>query len=159
VDGVCDDRKSGEDLVGDDGRIASRKWSEATTTKKEEGLLRQVARKWGKNVLHMFARGYAGGPWLEMMWRYQVDFLIRWKKGHHFFYENGEEKSLGQIGKLKRSWGFREIWDERNKKIRKTGMVAVRVRHASYGGDVWVVVVRRGGEPWYLITNRCCCIF
>jgi Transposase DDE domain len=134
----------------------SRKGPEATTARKEEEwMLAQVARKWGKNVLHIFDRGYAGGPWLEMMWRYQVQFLIRWKKGHHFFDENGEEKSLGQIGKQKRSWGHRMIWDERKKEERKTGVVAVRVRHASYAGDLWVVIVRRGGEPWYLVTNRC----
>jgi hypothetical protein len=72
----------------------SRKGPEATTARKEEErMLAQVARKWGKNVLHLFDRGYAGGPWLEVMWRYQVHFLIRWKKGHHFFDEKGEEKS------------------------------------------------------------------
>ena len=134
----------------------SRKGPEATTTRKEEeALLRKVAGKWGKNVLNIFDRGYAGGPWLEMMWRYQVDFLIKWKKGHHFVDEEGEEKSLGQIGKKKRSWGNREIWDERNKKMRKTGIVAIPVRHANYAGPLWVVIVRRGGEPWYLVTNRC----
>lgn len=134
----------------------SRKGPEATTARKEEErMLAQVARKWGKNVLHLFDRGYAGGPWLEVMWRYQVHFLIRWKKGHHFFDEKGEEKSLSQIGKLKRSWGYRMIWDERKKEERKTGIVAVRVRHASYAGDLWVVIVRRGGEPWYLLTNQC----
>jgi hypothetical protein len=67
--------------------------------------LRRVAWKWGKKVLNSFARGYAGGPWLELMGRYQVDFLIRWKKGHHLVDEQGEEKSLGQIGQTKRSWG------------------------------------------------------
>jgi hypothetical protein len=134
----------------------SRKGPEATTAKREEErMLMKVAGRWGKNVLHLFDRGYAGGPWLEMMWRYQVHFLIRWKKGHHFRDENGEEKSLGQIGKGKRSWGHRMIWDERDKKERKTGVVAVRVRHASYPMDLWVVIVRRGGEPWYLVTNRC----
>jgi Transposase DDE domain len=30
----------------------------------------------------------------------------------------------------------------------------MRVRQASYAGDLWVVVVRQGGEPWYLITNK-----
>ncbi|GAC1368504.1 MAG: hypothetical protein NVS2B12_27350 [Ktedonobacteraceae bacterium] len=134
----------------------SRKGPEATTTKREEErLLSKVAGKWGRNVLHIFDRGYAGGPWLEMMWRYHVHFLIRWKKGHHFFDENGEEKSLGQIGKTKRSWGHRMIWDEQKKENRKTGVVAVRVRHASYPGELWVVIVRRGEEPWYLVTDKC----
>ncbi len=72
----------------------SRKGPEATTARKEEEkMLAKVARKWGKNALHVFDRGYAGGPWLEVMERYGVQFLIRWKKGHHFSDENGEEKS------------------------------------------------------------------
>jgi Transposase DDE domain len=133
----------------------SRKGEEATTARQvEEHLLAKVAGKWGKNVLHIFDRGYAGGPWLEMLWRYRVQFLIRWKKGHHFFDANGQELSLGQIGKQKRSWGYRLIWDERKRQKRKTGIVALRVRHASYPLDLWVVIVRRGDEPWYLVTNR-----
>jgi hypothetical protein len=47
------------------------------------------------------------------------------------------------------------IWDERKRQACKTGSVAVRVRHASYQADVWVVLVRRGGEPWYVVTDRC----
>lgn len=36
----------------------------------------------------------------------------------------------------------------------KTGILFLPLRPASYAGCLWVVVVRRGGEPWYLITNR-----
>jgi DDE family transposase len=150
-------------VVGKKGKPAlammdfgSRKGPEATTARTQEAkMLEKVARKWGKHVLHLLDRGYAGGPWLELMWRYQLRFLIRWKKGHHFLDENGQEKSLGQIGKQHRSWGHRMIWDERKQQTCKTGIVAVRVQHTSYAGALWVVIVRRGGEPWYLVTNRC----
>lgn len=37
--------------------------------------------------------------------------------------------------------------------MKKTGIVAVPVLHAKYAGPLWVVIVRRGGEPWYLVTN------
>lgn len=134
----------------------SRKGPEATKQKRvEEKMLQQCALRWGRNVLYVFDRGYAGGPWLRTLERYQVHFLIRWKKGHHFCEEEGEEKSLGQLGKTKRSWGYRMIWDEKKKESRKTGIVAVRVKHADYAGPLWVVIVRRGGEPWYLVTDRC----
>lgn len=149
-------------VVGKTGKPAlammdfwSRKGEDASTGKREqERMIEKIAGKWGKSVYHIFDRGYAGGPWLEMMWRWRVHFLIRWKKGHHFRDENGEEKSLGQIGKKKRSWGHRVIWDSKTGKERKTGIVAVRVWHASYPCELWVVIVRRGGEPWYLVTNR-----
>lgn len=150
-------------VVGKTGKPAlammdfwSRKGPEATTARTQEAkMLEKVARKWGKQVLHIFDRGYAGGPWLELMWRYELRFLIRWKKGHHFLDENGQEKPLSQIGKQHRSWGHRMIWDARKKQTCKTAIVAVRVQHTSYPGAVWVVIVRRGGEPWYLVTNRC----
>ena len=94
----------------------SRKGPEATKQKRiEEKMLATCARQWGVKVLHIFDRGYAGGPWLSRVERYQVHFLIRWKKGHHFFDEFGEEKSLGQIGKTKRSWEFRTLWDEKTR--------------------------------------------
>lgn len=134
----------------------SRKGPEATTASTQEAqMVEQVARRWGKHVLHIFDRGYAGGPWLELMWRYELQFLLRWKKGHHLLDEHGQEQSLGQIGKQHRSWGHGMIWDERKKQTCKTGIVAVRVRHPSYPADVWVVIVRRGGEPWYVLTTRC----
>jgi hypothetical protein len=37
--------------------------------------------------------GKTGKPWLELMWRDQLHFLMRWKKGHHFLDEHGQEKS------------------------------------------------------------------
>ncbi|GER89568.1 hypothetical protein KDW_37300 [Dictyobacter vulcani] len=150
-------------VVGEKGKPSlammdfwSRRGPDAQTTKEEEEkMLAKVAREWGRNVLHVFDRGYAGGPWLEMMWRRHVDFVIRWKKGHHFFDENGEENSLGQLGKKKRSRDHRMIWDAVKHENRKTGITWMQVRHASYSETLWVVIVRRGGEPWYLVTNRC----
>jgi Transposase DDE domain len=133
----------------------SRKGLKASTQRKQEELLLMIlAKKWGKRVLHVFDRGYAGGPWLAVLQWLGVYFLIRWKKGHCFFDENGNKKKLWQIVRGKRSWGHKLIWDARKRCHRKTGVLAMRVRHASYAGELWVVVVRRGGEPWYLITNR-----
>lgn len=54
-------------VVGETGKVTlammdfwSRKGSEATTQREvEEKMLVKVARKWGKNVVHLFDRGYA----------------------------------------------------------------------------------------------------
>jgi hypothetical protein len=120
----------------------SRKAPEASSARVQAAkMLERVARKWGKHALHIFDSGYAGGAWLEVMWKYQLPFLIRWKQG--------------QMGKQKRSGGQRMIWDERNRRLCQTGIVAVQVRHPSYPGAVWVLLVRRGGAPWYLVTTGC----
>jgi hypothetical protein len=134
--------------------FSSRKGPEAIKQRVvEEGMLYVAAMTWRKTVWHVFDRGYAAGRWIELFGTYGIQFLVRWKKGHHFVDEQGVEKSLGQIGKTKRSWSYRMIRDGRTHEVKKTGIVAVPVRHARYAGPLWVVIVRRGGEPWYLITN------
>jgi len=121
----------------------------------EEMLMMRIARYWGKKVIHVFDRGYAGAPWLMVLQRYGVDFVTRWKKGLSFIDEDGNERKLGDIVRYKRSWGYKMIWDAGRHCRRKTGVFAMRVKHTAYAGQLWVVVVRQGGEPWYLITNRC----
>src|SRR5260221_14526892 len=67
----------------------------------------------------------------------------------------GVERKAWQIALGKRAWGApRWIWDGQLRKLRQTSVVALPVRHAGYGGPLWVVVARRGGEPWNLLTNE-----
>ncbi len=134
----------------------SRKGEQATTARDQEGhLLRECARRWGRRVLHLFDRGYAGAPWLgELAWS-GVRFVMRWPKRYQFLDSKGIERKAWQIALGKRVWGGpRWLWDGRLRKLRQTSVVALPVRHAGYGGPLWLVVARRGGEPWYLLTNE-----
>ena len=65
---------------------------------KEEEMLRMIVRKWGNILTHVFDRGYASGPWLQLLEALRVTFVIRWKKDHIFIDKNGNEKKLWQIG-------------------------------------------------------------
>jgi hypothetical protein len=59
----------------------SRKGEQATTAREQEGhLLRECARRWGRGVLHLFARGYAGAPWVWELGRAGVRFVMRWRQ-------------------------------------------------------------------------------
>jgi transposase len=150
-------------LVGMSGMptVVNMKWWTRKGTKaskqrdQEEMLLTKIARCWGKSVIHVFDRGYAGAPWLAVLQRLGLYFVTRWKKGLRFLDEEGNERKLGDIVRYKRSWGHKLIWDARKHCYRKTGVFVMRVKHAAYAGQLWVVVVRQGTEPWYLITNRC----
>lgn len=48
---------------------------------KEEEMLRIVVRKWGNILLHVFDRGYASGPWIQVLQKLQVRFVKRLEKG------------------------------------------------------------------------------
>jgi hypothetical protein len=58
----------------------------------EEALLRKCVRQWGNMLLHIFDRGYASGPWIQLLRCLKVRFVIRWKKGHIFCDAKGDEK-------------------------------------------------------------------
>lgn len=77
----------------------------------EEKLLRICVRQWGDQLLHIFDRGYASGPWLRVLQQFHLHFVIRWKKGHFFRDERGTEKKLWKIGQGKKYLSHKEIFD------------------------------------------------
>jgi hypothetical protein len=105
-------------------------------------------------VLHVFDRGYASKAWLEEWSAWRVSFVTRWQGKHNFVDAEGKEKLLWKIACGKRTWGYRELQDAKTKKWVRTGVVAMRVRHAGYAGQLWLVVGRGKGDPWYLVTNQ-----
>ncbi|HEX7022172.1 MAG TPA: hypothetical protein VF171_04895 [Trueperaceae bacterium] len=57
------------------GKFASDRRSE------EKALLAALCQAWGKRVLHVFDRGFAGPPWLTELSEQQMRFVMRWPKG------------------------------------------------------------------------------
>lgn len=120
-------------------------------------VLGQVARHWGRKVRHVFDRGYGNGPWLWQLCRYQLRFVMRWKKGNKLLDACGQERKAWEIARGKRPWGAAKLlWDTHFRVYRSTRVLALPVRHAEYRGPLWLVVVRqgKGREPWYLLTNE-----
>jgi hypothetical protein len=60
---------------------------------KEEEVLRLLMRTWGPLLTFVFDRGYASGPWLEVLERFRVRFIIRWIKKHLFYDQEGRAKN------------------------------------------------------------------
>jgi hypothetical protein len=120
----------------------------------EEDLLRWVARAWGRRVLHVFDRGFAGAPWLRELSEAGVRFVLRWPRRYHLLDAQGQTKNAWRFTTGKRSTAERLI--PQRGRLRRTGVVAVPVWHASYPGPLWLVVSRPGGgrAPWYLLTNE-----
>ena len=121
----------------------------------ETQLLRQCAQQWGKQVVHVWDRGFAGAPWLSAAQEHQVRFILRWPSRMKLVDENGH-RNAWRITQGKRSQDHREIWDARRGCFRKTGIVVVPVSHEHYPQQLWLVVSRpgKGRQPWYLLTNE-----
>jgi hypothetical protein len=120
----------------------------------EEALLRTCVRKWGDLLFHVFDRGYASGPWLQLLQTLRVKFVIRWKKGHYFRDANGAQKKLWQIGQGKRYVGHKLIFDPSTGVKLPCDIWWSQVWHPSYSYPLYVIKVRVRKKVWYLITNE-----
>ena len=152
-------------LVGKSGVpqvVAMRWWSRekgvsGQQRQQQVALLGKAAQRWGRKVRHVFDRGYGTGPWLWRLWRCQVRFVVRWKKGNQLIDASGQERKAWEIARGKRPWGeARLLWDTHFRVYRSTRVLALPVHHPEYQGQLWLVVVRqgKGREPWYLLTNE-----
>ena len=127
----------------------------ATKTRiQEEMLLRKCVRQWGDILLHVFDRGYASGPWIQLLQSLKVKFVIRWKKGHFFFNAKGEKKKLWQIGQGKKYLAHKEIRDPHTGEKMPCDIWWAPIWHGAYLYQLYVVRVRVKKKIWYLVTNE-----
>jgi hypothetical protein len=64
----------------------------------EEEVVRVLVRHWGPLLTFVFDRGYASGPWLSVLQKFRIKFIIRWIKNHVVYDQEGREKKVWQIG-------------------------------------------------------------
>ncbi|MDQ2788029.1 MAG: hypothetical protein M3Y58_23870 [Chloroflexota bacterium] len=142
--------------------VAAMRWwtsrGERTSDKRaEEGaLFAQCVAAWGRRVVHVWDRGFAGRAWLVQALEATVRFVLRWPGRYKLCDAAGEERKAWQIARGKRSWEHRLIWDAQRHCERRTGVVAFPVTHAASAQPLWLVVARqgKGREPWYLLTTE-----
>lgn len=129
----------------------------ASKKRLEEGkILRKVAKLWGKSVIHVWDRGFAGSPWTTLALDHHLRFILRWNKSYHLIGPDGHKHEVWKISPGKRSWEYRMIWDARRRCHRKTGVIALPVRLPNEERQLFLVVSRPGygRKPWYLITTE-----
>jgi Transposase DDE domain len=129
----------------------------ASQIRLEEGqVLKQVAKRWGREVIHVWDRGFAGAPWVQAAASAQVRFILRWKKGNDLLDANGDRRKTSEISRSKRSIDHRMIYDNKRRCERKTGIIFMPVRLPDLPDQpLWLVVSRPGAgrQPWFLLTN------
>jgi preprotein translocase subunit SecG len=122
----------------------------------EGKVLRKVARLWGRKVLHIWDRGFAGSPWTTLALDHRLRFILRWNKGYHLIGPDERKQEAWKIARGKRSWDYRMVWDARRRCQRKTGVIASPIHLPEDQRPLFLVVSRPGygRKPWYLITTE-----
>lgn len=64
-------------------------------------------------VLHVFDRGFAGAPWLRLLLRYRLRFVVRWQTNYLLLDAQGRKRKAWEICRAKRSLAHYEIRDAR----------------------------------------------
>jgi hypothetical protein len=128
------------------------------TSERDESckLLRQVKSLWGKRLLHLFDQGYAGSPWLGALLHFEVRFVMRWNKKFHLISNAGVKQPPHHFGQGKKGATTRQIYDAVKKKTVEGSVLFFPVTHPDYPNHPLTLVVsrRKGGTPWYLLTNE-----
>jgi hypothetical protein len=123
----------------------------------EHDLLRELVQRWGRMVVHLWDRGFAGAPWLGLALLYRVRFIVRWNKNYKLSDPKGSLLKTWECSRGKRSFDHRLIYDTRRRCQRKTGIVFLPVHVPDFPAFPLTLVVSRPGKgrkPWYLLTNE-----
>ena len=129
----------------------------ASKKREEEGkILKKVVKLWGRKVIHIWDRGFAGSPWTTLALDHHLRFILRWNKSYHLIGPDGRKHEVWKISRGKRSWEYRMIWDARRRCYRKTGVIAFPVHLPEDDRQLFLVISRPGygRKPWYLITTE-----
>ena len=66
----------------------------ASFKRDEQGkLLLQLAAQWGRQVLHIFDRGFASSFWLGLLLAFTLRFVLRWKKEYQLVDAQGNRQA------------------------------------------------------------------
>lgn len=121
----------------------------------EEEVVRKLIRAFGPVLTFVFDRGYASGPWLEVLQKYRVSFVIRWIKKHVFYTLDGREKKLWEVGFGKRYLAHRLIREAHSGLHLTCDLWWTAVRHPHYEGTLFLLRARvQGKKVMYLVTNE-----
>ena len=144
-------------------QVAAMRWwtsrGKRTSDKRTEEkiLLNECVRRWGRQVLHVFDRGFAGLPWLQAALVSDIRFVMRWPKDYFLCDESHNKRKAWQLCRGKRSWAHFQVLDRDTHACRQIGVYATPVTHPDLPDvPLWLIVSRqgKGRQPWYLLTNQ-----
>lgn len=119
-------------------------------------LLRLATQRWGHPLIHVFDRGYCGSPWLGALRGFQARFILRWKTNYHLVDAQGVKQAAWKIARGKRGLAPRTLFDAVHRRNVEGSVLFFPVTHPDFPDWPLTLVVgrRKGGKPWYLLTNE-----
>ena len=127
---------------------------EAATIRRE--CLKQAVKDFGRRVIHVFDRGYAGAPWLKELLKRRQHFILRWNKTYALVDEQGRQLPCWQLVRGKRSLSKRLVKDTPRRQQCHMGLYYQPVFHPRWPRRKLFLIILRPGKghaPLYILTN------
>ncbi|MEZ4927873.1 MAG: transposase [Saprospiraceae bacterium] len=120
-------------------------------------LLRKLHQHIGRALVHVLDRGYANEKMLRYLFKFEQDFIIRWKQNHLLVHA---EKGCKKTHLLARSFPGRTskiVGDKVRQKNKRISIDWTTVNHPDYPDNQLVLIIVRDknnyNSPLYLITS------
>jgi hypothetical protein len=120
--------------------------------------LKQIKANFGSTLTLVLDRGFANLPTLDVLFKWEQTFIIRWKSPYLLTNEQGESKNTWRICFGKKGLDQRVVWDKEGKRVLRVEIIYAPVVHPEHPDKPLTLVVIRhkslkGQQPMYLLTN------
>lgn len=109
-------------------------------------LLVWARELFGRSVLHVFDRGYAGKEWVGLLLAHQDRFLLRWPSAYHLLDGQGQKKRASLFSVGRRATSSRQVWDMVRKCYVKRSLLWQKCWHQAYGDCPLTLLICRPGR-------------
>ncbi|MDX2072551.1 MAG: DUF6527 family protein [Haliscomenobacter sp.] len=120
-------------------------------------MLKKISLELGRTTLYILDRGYANSQMLEWLFKFQQDFVLRWKKNHLLVHHLKGEKKTHLLARSFRPQYSRLVQDKERRKIKRISIAWASVQHPDHlQQNLTLVIVRdkkNFNSPMYLISS------
>ena len=119
-------------------------------------LLKLINSELGR-LTHVMDRGYANEKMLEWLFKFEQDFIIRWKKNHLLEHLKKGKKKTHLLARSFKAQSSKWIQDKERSKAKRVTIAWAKVKHPQFPDqELWLVIARdkhHHNSPMYILTS------
>lgn len=120
-------------------------------------LLQKIHQQISTPLTHVLDRGYANEKMLSYLFKFEQDFIIRWKKNHLLKHQQKGTKKTHLLARSFRAKAYKWVGDKQRKTQKRISIAWARVEHPQFPEQQLYLVIARDKNtyhsPMYILTS------
>jgi hypothetical protein len=120
-------------------------------------LLRKIHQEISQPLVHVLDRGYASEKMLRYLFKFEQDFIIRWKKNHLLTHHQKGQKKTHLLARSFKGQTGRIVEDNRRKNRKYITLAWAPVQHPQFPDKQLYLIIARDkknyNSPLYILTS------